>query len=70
MVNEEDAKTVNHEIDIKINQNATINDLVEKIKEQKELVEGQKYLMITFNNKILTSNHNTNLFETLKDLKI
>ena len=70
MLSEEDAKTVTREIDIEINQNDTVNDLIKKIKEHKELVEGQKYLMITFNNKILTSNNNTNLFETLKDLKI
>lgn len=69
-VNAEDGKNENREFDIKINQNASVKDLIKKIKEHKELVEGQKYLMITFNNKILTSNNNTNLFETLKDLKI
>lgn len=70
MLSEEDAKTVTREIDIEINQNATVNDLIKKIKEHEELVEGQKYLSLEFNEKILTSNNDTNLFETLKDLKI
>ena len=70
MLSEEDAKTVTREIDIEINQNATVNDLIKKIKEHEELVEGQKYLSLEFNGKILTNSNNTNLFETLKDLKI
>lgn len=70
MLSEEDAKTVTREIDIEINQNDTVNDLIKKIKEHEELVEGQKYLSLEFNGKILTNSNNTNLFETLKDLKI
>ncbi len=66
MAGEENAKTVNHEIDIKINQNATINDLVEKIKEQKELVKGQKYLYLE-SDVALTGN---NLSNTLEHHKI
>ena len=69
-VNAGDGKNENHEFDIKINSNATVNDLIKKIKEHEELVEGQKYLSLEFNGKILTNSNNTNLFETLKDLKI
>ncbi len=65
-VNAEDGKNENREFDIKINSNATVNDLIKKIKEHEELVEGQKYLSLEFNEKILTSNNNTNLFKTLK----
>lgn len=70
MLGDGDGKTENREIYININQNATVNDLVEKIKLNKELVDGQKYLMIEFNGKTLTNSSDTNLFQTLKGLKI
>ena len=51
MLSEKDAKTVTREIDIEINQNATVNDLIKKSKNTKSLLKDKNICLLSLTEK-------------------